>query len=369
MGNGPEVPGEWDSSGPSEPPAQLLRRAISHVESLLHRLETPTEPQTVVVARSEGGPDENPVAADGAASAPESASADASHGDNVVELARTDPAHPGSSGATEGYEPIDVVAPQPSTDAEPAHGSYAPLPGLSSAAQAEALRITLHAHEEAHRLRAEADGLRAEAAAEGERILVEARMLSDRLHVESRESATELLSAARTEAGAIVEAARAEAERIAESAREDAARANAELAARAERERVNATAAALAEAGRQAEQLRASALEEGRAEAARLIEAEVAAAAAEGQRAVEASRSRADELLAAAQDGIEDVRASMRRLLEQMNQALVGFNAAVGPVEQLRSSIQEMAPAGAEVDDPDDGGRRPLGLLFGAPRR
>jgi hypothetical protein len=50
VGNGPDVPGEWDSSGPSEPPAQLLRRAISHVESLLNRLENPTDQPTPEVA-------------------------------------------------------------------------------------------------------------------------------------------------------------------------------------------------------------------------------------------------------------------------------------------------------------------------------
>lgn len=39
MADGPEVSGEWDLSGTGEPPAALLRRAISHVESLLHRLD------------------------------------------------------------------------------------------------------------------------------------------------------------------------------------------------------------------------------------------------------------------------------------------------------------------------------------------
>ncbi len=373
MGNGPDVPGEWDSSGPSEPPAQLLRRAISHVESLLNRLESPADqpatepsaPQLEAPRRPvEPAPIESPFAdrPEAAAAAPP-----ADPGNNVVELARVQPEQQ-QPDRTETTQATDDAADD--TAAERSHhpsGQYVPLSGVSSTAQAEALRITLHAHEEAHRLRAEANSLRAEAAAEGERILVEARMLSDRLHVESREGATELLAAAKVEAAAIVQAARAEAERITEGAREDSVAVRAELDAQAERERAAAAREALAEAGRDADRIRANALDQGRSEAARLVEAEVAAAAVEGRRAVEASRSRAEELLSAANTGIEDVRECMRRLLEEMSQALVAFNSSVGSVESLRDAVSELMPAGETVDGTIVEGRRPLGLLFGAP--
>ena len=331
MGHGSGNPGEWDAGRPGEPPAQLLRRAISHVESLLHRLETP-EPSRATVADL---PDDERAPSDDALEHPHppapGESTPAPPTGNVVELSRPEPqpAAPRAEPAAQApHEPAEVVA----------------MPGLGSTAQAEALRITLRAREEANRLRAEANGLRAEAAAEGERILVEARLLSDRLHAESRESATELLQAARTEAAAIVSAARAE----------------------AEQERAGAKAAALEELAREAERIRAEAREAGQAEAARLVEAEVEAAAAEGRRALETSRSRAQELLTTAHGGIEDVRASMQRLLEEMNAALVAFNAAVGSIEQIDDAVAELAPA--VQAGPGEDGRRPLGLLFGAPR-
>ena len=55
MTDGRDVPGSWDPGASGEPPAALLRRAISHVESLLHRLdplEVPDEePATQVVEK------------------------------------------------------------------------------------------------------------------------------------------------------------------------------------------------------------------------------------------------------------------------------------------------------------------------------
>ncbi len=384
MGKGPDVPGEWDSSGPSEPPAQLLRRAISHVESLLNRLENPAdqaaEPPAPAAAQLDPPRPDAPTS--GQPTAPERHSfgaeppetpappASADPADNVVELGRTpleltitDRADTAEVPPAAPNEPaIETAVPQ--RDFVP---DYVPLPGVSSTAQAEALRITLHAHEEAHRLRAEANSLRAEAAAEGERILVEARMLSDRLHVESREGATELLAAAKVEASAIIQAARAEAERITEGAREDSVAVRAALDAQAERDRAAAAREALAEADREADRIRADALDQGRSEAARLVEAEVAAAAIESRRAVEASRSRAEDLLGAANNGIEGVRESMRRLLDEMSQALVAFNASVGSVESLRDAVSEIVPADDAIDATIVEGRRPLGLLFGAP--
>lgn len=380
MGNGPDVPGEWDSSGPSEPPAQLLRRAISHVESLLNRLENPTDQPTPEVAAPRidpPRPDEPTVVDPTAAERPFAAEAvppaAAEPANNVVELARTpleltitDHSETTDAPSTARDEPAESPPARPGTAFDSAP-DYVPLSGVSSTAQAEALRITLHAHEEAHRLRAEANGLRAEAAAEGERILVEARMLSDRLHVESREGATELLAAAKVEASAIIQAARAEAERITEGAREDSVAVRAELDAQAERDRAEAARQALADARRDADRIRADALDQGRSEAARLVEAEVAAAAVESRREVEASRSRAEGLLSAANTGIEDVRASMRHLLEEMSQALVAFNASVGSVESLRDAVSEIVPSDDTIDGTIVEGRRPLGLLFGAP--
>ena len=365
MGNGPDVPGEWDSSGPSEPPAQLLRRAISHVESLLNRLENPADQSAVEspAGVADAAPQlDRSVAETGDGPDPAEPPAVADESTNVVELARN-PAQAGTPDLTEPAPPVEASGEPTLTEAD-----YVPLPGVSSTAQAEALRITLHAHEEAHRLRAEANSLRAEAAAEGERILVEARMLSDRLHVESREGATELLAAAKNEAEAIIQAARADAERITRAARDDSVTVRAALDAQAERDRADAANVVLTEAGRDAERIRADALELGRAEAARLVEAEVAAAAIESRRAVEASRVRAEELLAAANTGIEDVRGCMRRLLEEMNQALVAFNSSVDSVESLRDAVAELAPTQDVPDGTIAEGRRPLGLLFGAPQ-
>ena len=94
MGNGPDVPGEWDSSGPSEPPAQLLRRAISHVESLLNRLENPADQPAPEPAAPRVDPPLDGRRArrpPNALSAPRLPSPDQPRrsSDNVVELART----------------------------------------------------------------------------------------------------------------------------------------------------------------------------------------------------------------------------------------------------------------------------------------
>ncbi len=262
MGSGRQTPGEWDSSGPGEPPAQLLRRAISHVESLLHRLESPEPSRALVAGPSDPlEPEEHAGPAEPAPEpVPEPSAEDRPTPEltgNVVELSRPDPLAVVTSGA------------------RPPRSS--PLPARSSTAQAEALRITLHAHEEANRLRAEANQLRAEAAAEGERILVEARLLSDRLHMESRESATELLQAARTEAAAILAVARDEADVAAPTSSPSPSRSA-----------PTPKLAALDEIAREAERIRAQAREAGQAEAARLVEAELAAAASEGREALEA---------------------------------------------------------------------------------
>jgi hypothetical protein len=57
----------------------------------------------------------------------------------------------------------------------------------------------------------------------------------------------------------------------------------------------------------------------------------------------------------------------MRRLLEEMSQALVAFNASIGTVESLRDAVSEILPADDTIDGTIVEGRRPLGLLFGAP--
>jgi hypothetical protein len=326
VADGPEVPGEWDPSGSGEPPAALLRRAISHVESLLHRLD-PVDAM-------------NPPAGD--------------------------------------LDLPPVVVPPPAVD-EP----------KSSTAQADALRISLRAHEEAHRLRAEANGARAEAAAEGERILIEARELGERIRADARDTVAEMVGIARGEAAVVIEAARAEAERIRQAALADDDHRRAEFEAHAEHDRVlaaDAVRALLDEATHDADRILEQARQRGRAEAAKVIDIEVGAAVAEARESVQASRQRALELLTGAHSSIEEVRATMRRLIDALGESLTSLDASAGSIDALLGSVldyadpsgPEAAPADSEADAERftaeqrhvadrwaDRERRPLGLLFG----
>ncbi|MGH8860799.1 MAG: hypothetical protein ACRDVG_06120, partial [Jatrophihabitantaceae bacterium] len=178
------------------------------------------------------------------------------------------------------------------------------------------------------------------------------------------------------EAGALIEAARGEALRIQRAAVDDSTAARAESDARAERDRIAAADAVLAQAEHEADAIRAQSLEQARAEARRAVEGEMAAVAEEGRRTVEASRLRAMELLDAASDSAEEVRSTMRRLIDNLGESLATFTASVGPTEVLRDTVAEMAPpAPPETSERDTGDmgspedrRRPLGLMFGARR-
>jgi hypothetical protein len=325
VAEGPEVPGEWDPSGSGEPPAALLRRAISHVESLLHRLD-----------------------------------------------------------------PVDATNP-PAGELDAASTAVVPPPldePKSSTAQADALRISLRAHEEAHRLRAEANGARAEAAAEGERILLEARELGERMRAEARDGVAEMIGIARREAAVVIESARAEADRIRQAALADGDHRRAEFEAVAERDRsvaADAVRGLLVEAAHDADRILEQARQRGRAEAAKVIDAEVSAAVAEARESLRASRQRALELLTGAHAGIDDVRTTMRRLIEALGDSLTALDESAGSIESLLGAFHDPAdgepPASAAVVGDEsmqftteqrtvaarwaERERRPLGLLFG----
>lgn len=119
----------WKSVARSDADVDLLQRSIDHVENLLNRLEygaVPTPP----------GGDGSGITVD-------------------VEAGRTARAR----------------ADGPST----VTGSRTP------AAQADALRITLEAHEEAYQIRAQAAAVHAKVVAESERLLVEAQQVCEQL--------------------------------------------------------------------------------------------------------------------------------------------------------------------------------------------
>src|SRR5690242_1494113 len=65
MGKSPYNQEDWREDGPAEPPADLLRRALSHVEDLLGRLEYPAvkqgELQPLVDERADLQIDSRPV--------------------------------------------------------------------------------------------------------------------------------------------------------------------------------------------------------------------------------------------------------------------------------------------------------------------
>jgi F0F1-type ATP synthase membrane subunit b/b' len=191
--DGPDVPGEWDPSGQAEPPAALLRRAISHVEQLLQRLERPGAP----------------VESAGEAPSMSRPTTDLGMGSTVE-------AHSDDSGA---IEPV----------------LNNPVRRISSAAQAEALRVSLNAHEKANRLLAEASAIRAQSASEGEQILVEARELADRMQSEATEEAGLYVHRAREDAESLVNQAAAEMQRVRDAALDESERVRVEAAAEAQR--------------------------------------------------------------------------------------------------------------------------------------
>ena len=180
----------WGKGGSSEPSAELLSGAIAHVEELIRRLEYAPER----------------IEHEEAAAAPRR-SAKKSSAKSVQS-----PAEPPSE--------------------------------VSPAAQAEALRITLNAHDEANRLLGEAAELRARAAAEGQRILADAQRIASELQAEAEAEADRYL----TEAQSAAENMRAEAERSMRTAISDATAAANQVhsATQAEAQRVRGEAAAWA---------------------------------------------------------------------------------------------------------------------------
>ena len=123
-----DVSRSWKSVARSDADVDLLQRSINHVENLLNRLECGTVPTL------QGGADGLGITA-------------------AMEAGTTAPAQ----------------ANGPSTVARP----------VAPAAQADALRITLEAHQEAYQIRAQAAAVHAEAVVESERLLVEARQLCE----------------------------------------------------------------------------------------------------------------------------------------------------------------------------------------------
>lgn len=82
MSDGVEIPGRWEVAPLGEPPAEVLRRAISSVESILDRLEfrairgggqrrldVPIDPQVVVPIRPRAAPGGKAAAPGGMANA------------------------------------------------------------------------------------------------------------------------------------------------------------------------------------------------------------------------------------------------------------------------------------------------------------
>jgi cell division septum initiation protein DivIVA len=285
--DGPDVPGEWDPSGQAEPPAALLRRAISHVEQLLQRLERPGAP---VEASSEAPSVGRPSSDLGMGSTVE-----ASPGDD--------------SGA---IEPV----------------LNNPVRRISSAAQAEALRVSLNAHEKANRLLAEASAIRAQSASEGEQILVEARELADRMQSEATEEAGLYVNRAREDAESLVSQAAAEMQRVRDAALEESERVRGEAAAEAQRMIESAAA--------ESERLRA----EADAEARQLLES----ATEESERVRNEARAEAETLRSDARAEAESLRSEADAEAQRVTEsARVEADALRSDAEQLRESVQQEA--------------------------
>lgn len=235
-GDAPEAPGAWEPSASADPPAALLRRAISHVESLLQRLEplapgrerpaptvvplesiaelawaaTPPVRPAPVLETSPAGGGLSPEQVDEPPAAPAADGDRVSFGGGVayrIDAATAGRAAGGSSGSTR---------PAPNLASE--GSDLSPL-----AATAEALRTVLRAEQDAGRIRAGA-------AAEGERLLREAQALADRVVAEARQRAEEMLAEARDEVAGLVAAAQRDADTVERALDDAACRARAALA-------------------------------------------------------------------------------------------------------------------------------------------
>ena len=310
----------------------MLRRAISHVEQLLGRLEHAGAPDTATVAFPIDSTlaERDTLTLDGA------------------------------------LEPMGLAN---------------PVRRISSSSQAEALRVSLSAHERANRLLAEASAIRAQSAAEGERVLSEARDLADRVQLEARDEAREewgrLRTEAATEAQATMQSARQEAERlrndaaaeahrVVESAQQHAARLRREAAEEVQalrdaaqqtrsaaegksRAEHDAAGAAIREvldnATSDSEQIRVQARIQARLDAA----LEVETALARARSAVEADRLRIQDMLHAATASVVEVRTSMRTVTDALGRCMATVDGAASSVEVLLGRFDTSAEMAADA--------------------
>jgi hypothetical protein len=300
----------WTSGGASEPSAELLHGAIAHVEQLIRRLDYAPDRLTV---------------------------------EEVEE-----PEPPRRIGKKSGAKALPEDPPGPAVAAAPA------------GAQAEALRITLTAHDEANRLLGEAAALRAAAAAEGQRILADAQRLAAELRVEAEADAerhrAEAIAAAaqmRSEAQQAMRAAIADATSAANevhtAAQADAHRIRTEAEAWAAEQRETAEAMtnqALEQAERDADEIRDRAAEQGRSAAEQQVAAEVETAMAEATARIEAAESRAQATLSGA--------TTQMRLVGERITALLGVaGATVDVLEQVAGELQALHTEAEAVPPPD----------------
>ena len=148
----------WKSVARSDADVDLLQRSINHVEHLLARLEFGAVPT------SQGG--------------------DGSDGSGTAAVASA----PDATASAQADGPTTVAAP------------------MRSGPQADALRITLKAHEEAYQICVQAAAMHAKAVAESERLLVEVQQMREQLRAgaisEAAVTSDDRQAATRTQADA-----------------------------------------------------------------------------------------------------------------------------------------------------------------------
>lgn len=193
-----DVGRSWKPVARSDADVDLLQRSINHVENLLHRLEYSAVPASQG-ADSASGTD----SADGAGGA------DSGEGAGITTVA----VEAEATARTRTDRPSAVADPSP------------------QAAQADALRITLEAHQEASQIRAQAAAVHAKAVAESERLLVEAQHVCEQLRAGA-------ISAAAAKADDLRTAAQAQADVFERDARKRVDSAIVEVAAEADAVRV-----------------------------------------------------------------------------------------------------------------------------------
>ncbi len=182
MGNGPENQGGWQQAEPTEPPADLLRRALSHVEDLLGRLEYPAVKQGELESLPE---QQLGVASPTAALSTEDAAATAVVEPDVQQARDTARRIHDEARAT-----ADAILAQARRDAQLIRG----------------------------RGRADAEQLAQEAALEAERTLAEAQTVAEQRVAAARAEGQRMRDAARADEQAATDAERARARELLESA-------------------------------------------------------------------------------------------------------------------------------------------------------